>query len=285
MRPTVIHAGDACEGNRMRIGYYQFAPLLREAEANRTCMARALESIEADLVVLPELANSGYNFAAMEDLVSTAEDVESGPTIALWSELAAKRKLTVVGGFAERAEGRFYNSAAIVRPTGEIDVYRKIHLFGRESDFFAAGEDPPRTFDIPGARIGVMICFDWAFPETARCLALAGAEIICHPGNILTAFPPMAMRVRGVENRVFTVTANRIGTEEGSAGTICFRGLSQVTAPSGEVLVSSDEESEEVCCAEIDPAAAHDKRLAGYTDLFASRRPELYGRIGREEVE
>ena len=267
----------------MRVGYYQFAPLLREAEANRARMERALKSIEADLVVLPELSNSGYNFAAMEDLASTAEDVESGPTISLWRELAAKRKMTVVGGFAERAEGRFFNSAAIARPGGEIDVYRKIHLFGRESDFFTPGGDPPRAFDVPGARIGVMICFDWAFPETARCLALAGAEIICHPGNILTAFSPMAMRVRGVENRVFTITANRIGAEEGVAGTIRFRGLSQVTAPDGEVLASSGEESDEWRCAEIDPAAARDKRLAGYTDLFASRRPEMYGRIATIE--
>lgn len=264
----------------MRAAYFQFQPRFGEPEANRQRMAEALAAVQADLLVLPELSNTGYNFSAVSEVAAWAESAASGETVALWRDMARKRRMTLVGGFAERDGARLYNSAAAALPDGRLVVYRKMHLFYKEPQFFSPGDSPAPVVDAPGARIGVMICFDWAFPEVTRSLALRGAEVICHPGNIVTQFPPRAMVVRSVENRVFTITANRTGEEPGAAGHLCFRGRSQITAPDGAVLAASEEDVEEVRAADIDPAQARDKRLAGLTDLFQSRRPELYGDFG-----
>jgi len=268
----------------MRVGYLQFAPALGQPRRNRERMAAALAGIEADLIVLPELSDSGYNFRSRAELARCAESAAASATLALWRDLAVAagktgRPMTIVGGFAERAGRRFYNSAAVVTSAGIMCVYRKAHLFGMEGHWFAPGDEPPSVVEVAGVHLGVIICFDWAFPEFARILALCGADIICHPANIVTSFPPQAMITRGIENRVFTITANRVGTEEGKAGRLRFRGRSQVTSPDGDVLAASGEEEEECRVVEIDPLRARDKRLAGFTDLFAARRPELYGRI------
>jgi predicted amidohydrolase len=240
-------------------------------------MAEALAAAQADLLVLPELSNSGYNFNAVSEVAAWAESAGTGETVALWRDMARKGRMTVVGGFAEREGARFYNSAAAALPDGRVVVYRKIHLFHKEPEFFSRGDAPAPVVEAPGARIGVMICFDWAFPELTRSLALRGAEVICHPANIVTPFPPQAMVVRGVENRVFTITANRTGEECGAAGRLRFRGKSQITSPDGTVLAASDEDTEELRAVDIDVIQARDKRLAGLTDLFQTRRPELYG--------
>src|SRR5204863_1092342 len=131
-------------------------------------------------------------------------------------------------------------------------------------------------------RIGVMVCFDWAFPEIARILALNRAQIICHPSNIVTTFAQRGMTVRSVENRVFTITANRTGEEDGAAGRLRFPGQSQVVSPTGEVLVSSSESARECRVVEVNPSLADDKRLAGISDMFAARRPSLYRALTRE---
>src|ERR1043166_2962576 len=198
----------------MKVGYYQFAPSLRKPDENRRQMERALQKIDAELVVLPELSNSGYNFSTANDLSMAAESTTDGKTIDLWRQIAAQRRMIIVGGFAERQENHFYNSAALVRPDGPVEVYRKIHLFGKERDFFSPGDKPPAVYTVSGVRIGVMICFDWAFPETARILALNGAQLICHPSNIVTNVAHRGMVVRSIENRAFTITANRTGEED-----------------------------------------------------------------------
>lgn len=265
----------------MKVGYFQFAPVLRNPERNRRAMERALGACDADLVVLPELSNSGYNFSTRADLAVSAESGADGPTIRLWHRIAAKRGMVIVGGFAERDGKRFFNSAAFVTPSGKVHVYRKAHLFGKEGDFFEPGSSPPPVFSVAGVRLGVMICFDWAFPEFARILALNRAQIICHPSNIVTTFAHRGMLVRSVENRVFTITANRTGVETGRAGRLRFPGRSQVIGPRGEVLVSSGETAVECRVVKINPHLADDKRLAGVIDMFASRRPGLYGDLVR----
>jgi predicted amidohydrolase len=263
----------------MRAGYLQFQPRFGEPEVNRQRMAETLTAVQADLLVLPELSNTGYNFNAISELSAWAESAEMGDTLQLWRDMARKRRMTLVGGFAERDGNQFYNSAAVALPDGSVAVYRKTHLFHKEPEFFSPGDAPPLVVDAAGARVGVMICFDWAFPEVARSLALRGAEVICHPSNIVTPFPQRTMVIRGVENRVFTITANRIGEERGAAGQLRFSGQSQVTTPDGAVLAASDEYTAEVRTVDIDVARARDKRLAGFTDLFKARRPELYGDI------
>jgi len=125
--------------------------------------------------------------------------------------------------------------------------------------------------------VGVMICFDWIMPEVARTLALKGADIIAHPSNLVLPYCPAAMITRSVENRVFTVTCNRVGVEERVRGArLEFIGTSQVVSPRGEVLARAGRRGESVSVVEIDPVEARDKRVTPANDLFRDRRPRLY---------
>jgi predicted amidohydrolase len=123
----------------------------------------------------------------------------------------------------------------------------------------------------------MMICFDWLFPEAARTLALQGAEVICHPSNLVLPYCPQAMITRSLENRVFTITANRVGTEERVPGKpLKFIGTSQVTSPDGDVLCRAGSKREEAVAVEIDPARARKKLITPMNDIFRDRRKDLF---------
>ena len=165
----------------------------------------------------------------------------------------------------------------IIGPNGYLGKYRKIHLFGTEKNFFNQGDLPLKIFDIGSARVGIMICFDWRFPETARTLALSGADLIAHPSNLVLPHCPQAIITRCLENRVFAVTANRIGTEERIAGNpLNFIGQSQVVDPDGNILCRASETKEETNIVEIDIGKSRNKSINSGDDLFADRRPDLY---------
>ena len=122
-----------------------------------------------------------------------------------------------------------------------------------------------------------MICFDWRFPETARTLALEGADIIAHPANLVLPHCPQAMVTRSLENRVFTITADRVGTENRIAGqTLRFMGQSQVVDPDGQVLYRAPEEEEDMKIVEIDISKARSKTINLRNDIFKDRREDLY---------
>ena len=262
----------------MRVGYVQFEPRFGEVKRN---IGRAIEmmgSERADLWVLPELFSTGYLFVSREELMGLAEPVPEGPTTQALLDFSCKANATVVAGLAERAGDKVYNAAVIVGPAGLIGRYRKIHLFGKEKLWFDPGDLPLEPMDLGGVKIGVMICFDHFFPEAARTLALRGAQILCHPANlVLPGMGQLSMRVRAMENRVFAVTANRIGGEARGGKELRFTGESQIVSPEGAVLLRASPEGEEVGVVEIDPEKALDKRVTRYNDLFADRRPEFYG--------
>jgi len=117
-----------------------------------------------------------------------------------------------------------------------------------------------------------MICFDWFFPEVARILALKGAQAICHPSNLILPYCQKALLAAAVQNRVFIVTANRVGTERG----VKFTGLSQIIDPNMKVLARSGRNEEEVKTVEIDPHVADSKKINKYNDLRLDRRVDLY---------
>ena len=121
-----------------------------------------------------------------------------------------------------------------------------------------------------------MICFDWVFPEVARTLALQGADLLCHPANLVLTFCQKAMLTRCLENSVFAVTANRTGIEIRPRGKLAFTGQSQITGPQGKVIVRSNSESQELILCEIDIESARDKSITDNNDLFIDRRPEYY---------
>lgn len=259
------------------LGVVQFAPQRCDVAANIAQVSLLLRGFRADVLVLPELANSGYMYAAPIDLAPYAEPGDgSGPFLTALHGLAAETGGVIVTGFAERAADGLYNSAAAVNATGVVQVYRKTHLFLNEKSLFLPGNTGFRVFEHGGARIGMMVCFDWYFPESARTLALAGAQIIAHPSNLVLPHCQTAMVTRCLENRVFAVTTNRYGTEELGAASLTFTGASQLVNPLGQRLLEAPVVGDCVLIAEIDPAQANDKHVTHRNDLFADRRPELY---------
>lgn len=261
----------------MRIGYYQSNPEFGETSANLERISAQLDAIEADLIVLPELCVSGYQFVSQSEVRNLAESIPDGPTTARLIEIARKKHMVIVAGLAERAGSLLYNSAVAVGPTGFIAAYRKTHLFSEETLFFTPGDTGFRVWDIGPARIGVMICFDWYYPESARALALRGADIICHPSNLVLPNCPDSMPVRCLENRVFSVTCNRTGMESrGGKAPLVYIGNSEIVNPRGEILCRSPRDREDVCIIEIDPSEARDKAVTPYNDLLRDRRDSLY---------
>jgi predicted amidohydrolase len=261
-----------------RAGFVQFCPLRGNVMANIDVLKDLLAGVRADLLVLPELANCGYMYAAPTDLLPHAESADgSGPFLSALSGLAARIDGVIVAGFAERGSEGLYNSAAAVSAEGVLQAYRKTHLFADEKLLFLPGDSGFRVFEYRGARIGTMVCFDWFFSESARTLALRGAQIIAHPANLVLPYCQMAMVTRCLENRVYAVTANRYGTEELGGERLAFTGASQMLDPRGRRLLEAPAEGDCVAVWEVDPSLADDKRVSKRNDLFADRRPEMYG--------
>lgn len=264
----------------IQVATVQFAPDYLKPKENRSRVHRLLTGISADLVVIPELFTSGYYFRSEEDIASVAEKVP-GPTTDALSAWANEMDAVIVAGFPELGDGVRYNSAAIISPDGLEGVYRKVHLFNEEKRWFAAGN---RGFDVyrlstssgTPYTLGVMICFDWYFPESARTLALKGADIIAHPSNLVLPHCPNSMPIRARENHVFTMTANRYGEETKGSETLRFIGQSSICAPSGDVIHRSSETGDEVFVTTIRPAEARDRSINAYNDIFDDRMPEAY---------
>ena len=194
----------------MKVGYIQTSPIFGEKGQNFQEIEKLITNLKADLIVLPELFATGYTFISKEEVISLAEDL-NGETAQFLIKIAQMTGAIVVGGFIEKEEEKIYNSAMIVSSKGVIGSYRKIHLYFKEKLWFSPGDKPLKIYDINRVKIGIMICFDWIFPETARTLALLGADIIAHPTNLVLPYCQNAMVIRCLENRVFAITATRIG--------------------------------------------------------------------------
>ena len=265
----------------LRIGYYQFRPRFGEITANVGKVVEALSGVEADLIVLPELAFTGYHFRDRAETIALAEDPRRSPTVDALAALCKAGKLHLVTGFAERRRDKVFNSALLIGPKGLVHVYRKLHLFNNEKSCFDPGDTPLAVQSVKGARIGMMVCFDWAFPEVARSLALQGADVLCHPSNLVLAWCQQTMLSRCLENRVFAVTTNRHGADKRPHGELRFTGRSQIVAPGGKLIRRAASQRDALFVTAIDPAAARDKMITARNDLLADRRPEYYRLLTR----
>jgi predicted amidohydrolase len=269
----------------MRVGTVQFAPRFGRMEENLERVFVLLEAVGVDLAVLPELPFTGYRFRDRQELAGLSDDPGRSVLVERLVSFCASREMHLVTGYAEKRSGdRIFNSALLIGPGGIEGRYRKLHLFHREKELFDPGDLPLDVFEVKGTRLGMMVCFDWIFPEAARTLALRGADVICHPANLVLPWCQKTMISRCIENRVFAVTANRTGTEDRGEGPLTFTGCSQIVGPQGEVLADSDSLAEEVRIAEIDPLTARDKWMTPGNHLFDDRRPEFYG-AGRTNVQ
>lgn len=260
-----------------RIGVGQAEFLVGNVGENLRRIQALLEDADrqgVEILVLPELANSGYVFESAGEARTCAEKIPGGPACRLLAEWSRGGRLAACG-ICEDGGARLYNAAAVFAGGELAAVYRKAHLFLNEPDFFAPGEQEPPVVEFGGFRVGVMICFDWIFPEMARALALQGAQLILHPANLVLPYAQQAMLVRSMENRVFSATANRIGVERGTA----FSGRSQVAAPDGRLLAQAESDFTGVLAVEVDLAKADDKMITARNHVLGDRRPGLYGRI------
>ena len=186
-------------------------------------------------------------------------------------QLSKEKEISMVWGMAEKDGEKLYNSAVLVDRGRYIGKYRKSHPFSSEKEIFTPGDSGFKVFEAMGARIGIMICFDWAFPQACETLALKGAQIIAHPANLVLDLCFKAMPVRAMENRVFTITANRTGREKD----VCFRGGSMICSPECRMILSGSGEQEN-SRVDIDPARADDKYLTPENNIREDRRPDLY---------
>ena len=261
----------------MKIGFAQTDPVLGRVKLNVDEAVELVASIDADLIVLPELFSTGYDFTEPSQVLPLAE-ASDGPTIGRFIRLCKQQSNYVCGGFAEKTDRGVYNSAFLAGPSGLAGIYRKTHLFAREKELFLPGDTGFKVFDIGEAKVGMMVCFDWFFPESARTLALNGADIILHPANLVLPYCPDAMITRCLENKVFAVTSDRVGYDDGPDGKTFFIGTSQIVSPRGEILGRASTSKVESGVADIDPSLARNKAIGKRNDLFGDRRPEMYER-------
>ncbi len=272
----------------LRVAALQTRPVFGDVAGNvRRALALAGRvTPAADLYVFPELAFSGYAFASRAEARALAEapDDPAAPGLSALAAWTKASRTHAIVGFPERAPGgKVYNSAALIGPDGRVkDVYRKLHLFDTEKLWFAPGDRAPRVTHVGPARVGMLVCYDWRFPEIARVLALAGADVIAHPSNLVVpAFAQQAMRVRALENRVYAVTANRAGADVRPGGTISFTGCSQIVDVNGVVLAAAGARAPRALVADLDLARARNKRFTARNDLMRDRRPAFYGPLAR----
>lgn len=229
------------------------------------------------LLVLPELFATGYAFQSIKETKMMAEDI-SGETIHFLQDLCRSIGCVICAGFAEidRDRDELYNSAVLVDENEVLGVYRKLHLFNKETLFFSPGNLPLAVHTIGGMKVGMMICFDWIYPEVARTLALLDADIIAHPANLVLPYCQDAMITRCLENHVFAITANRVGRETRGMDNFTFTGQSQVTSFDGTVLAKAPVGVPAVKIVEINQKDARNKKINEFNDLIAGRRPSMY---------
>jgi len=260
-----------------QVGLCQFQPKLLQKKENLQKMINLVDGIEADLIVFPELATSGYTFASQEEVFSVAESFAKGETTMIFQELSAKNKTSYVIGFPENYNEQLFNSSVLINPDGTKHLYRKTHLFNEEKLWFTPGDT---GFVVANAknevRVGLMICFDWFFPESARTIMLKGGQIIAHCANLVLPWCQQAMLTRSLENRLYSITCNRTGTEINGEKTFSFTGMSQVISPLGDILFRLNNDDEKVNLVKIDITKANDKNITAYNHVIKDLRTNFY---------
>nr|WP_245223091.1 nitrilase family protein [Pseudomonas gingeri] len=240
-------------------------------------------SAGARVVVLPELASSGYVFSSREEAFDLAERVPAGASTQAWADIARQRDIYVIAGLVERVGNKLYNSAVMVGPQGYVGTYRKLHLWGDEHLYFEAGDLGLPVFHTPFGRLAMIICYDGWFPEVYRLLAMQGADIVCMPTN----WVPMAGQrddamimantlamANAHANSLNIICANRVGTERGQR----FIGNSLIVGADGWPLIDpGSADQQQILYAEINLKASRQSRhLTLFNTVLRDRRSDIY---------
>jgi predicted amidohydrolase len=270
-------------GTSFRVAAVQMQPKLGALASNLEGILERLGVAKAGgarLAVFPECALSGYGYSSREEGIAHAVSL-AGAEVARVVEACRLHECFCIFGLLERDGTRLYNACVMASPHGLLGTYRKVHLPFLGIDMFAdAGDRPFAVQDAGGLRIGMHICYDGSFPETARVLTLLGADLLVLPTNWPTHSECAAEHMiptRAMENTVYVMAVNRVGEESGFR----FIGASSIVDPSGRVLAKASPVDEEILFADIDPAEARRKRLVRVPgrheiDRIADRRPHFY---------
>lgn len=257
----------------LKSAYLQTSPVINDPGQNIKQIESLIGQVKtADLVVLPELANSGYNFKDRKEAEQTAEGITDGAFCRYLSEKARAHNQIIISGVNEREGNKLYNSAVLYDREGILrGHYRKLHLFMNEKQIFEPGNLGLPVFEADGIKIGIQICYDWAFPESWRILALKGARIIAHPANLVLSYAQIAIPGYAVTNRIYIITANRVGKDR----EMTFTGNSIITDPDGQILMHAD--SYNTGMGEIHADLNRTKKnITAKNHIFADRRTDIY---------
>lgn len=259
----------------------------RNLKAIRTQLKEAAHH-GARLAIFPECILTGYCFDSKEEATEFAEPIPGPSTVDL-TLTCQELNVFVIYGLLERDQDRLFNACVLLGPEGLIASYRKVHLpFLGIDRFTTPGDRPFAVHDIGGLKVGMHICYDGSFPESARVMTLLGADLVVLPTNWPTTSVCNAKYVsnaRALENHIYYAAVNRVGEERG----FTFLGMSRIVAPNGETLAGSEGQKEEILYADVDPAHARQKQVVlvpGKHQIhrIADRRPEMYEPLVRPET-
>lgn len=258
---------------------------LKEPKRNLEKIIKYSEEIDAELIVFPECSNSGYLYHNQHQAIEFAETVP-GPITNNLSAISKEQKKYIAIGLLERVNSTLRNTAILFRPDGKMNVYRKTHIPFLGVDRFVLPGQEIIPFNTDIGCIGILICYDWRFPEAARCLALQGADVIiglsAWPEGA-AIIPKLLISARAAENRVWVISSNRVGKEED----ITYIGKSSIVDPAGDTIASLNNE-EGFAVGNVDFSKSRKKRIVRIEkeyeiDLFNDRRPMLYESIVQEK--
>jgi 5-aminopentanamidase len=263
----------------MRVALYQCPPLPLDVAGNLQRLRKlAMEARDADLLVLPEMFLTGYNIGV--EAVGALAEARDGKSAQHIASIAKASGVAIVYGYPERADdGQIYNAVQLIDAKGEsLCNYRKTHLFGElDHSMFSVGPDEFPLVELNGWKLGFLICYDLEFPENARRLALAGAELILVPTANMIPYDFIAevtVRARAFENQCYVAYANYCGHE----GDIHYCGQSSIAAPDGSRIAQAGLD-EALIVGTLDRQLMLDSRAANR--YLLDRRPELYGDLNK----
>jgi predicted amidohydrolase len=272
--------------DKVRIAAVQMNPQIGNNQKNLeeiVIRTRIAAQNEAVLITFPECTLSGYMFYSREEALPFMETIPGSCTEML-ADCCREFNIHIVVGLLEKEGDRAYNAAVLIGPEGLIGKYRKSHLPYLGIDrFIDRGEHPFQVYQTSVGNIGLHICYDCNFPESARVMTLLGADIIVLPTNWPQGREKVVdhlINTRAYENRVNFVAVDRVGNERGSK----FIGRSKIVSALGDTLVEASGENEEIIYADVSLTEARQKHIVlkpgeFEMDLIHHRRPELYGEI------
>lgn len=265
-----------CRLRRYLAAAINCSPVLGNKERNVAEQCTLVEEAAkngAKLIALPELSTTGYCWYSREEIAPFAEPIP-GPTTSRFAEIAAAYQCWIVVGLPEVdvGTGVFYNAAALIGPEGVVGVHRKTHSYVSETKWAKQGDLGHQVFDTPIGRIGLLVCMDINFMETARLETVAGADVIVNSSAwVGEKTPGVTWITRAFENGVYVLEADRIGQERG----VEFNGGSCLIAPDGQILCNAGGDAG-IVYGEIDLDLARQKDFGGVGNKLTERRPELY---------